>query len=213
MHHPARQGQGRHRDRGDLARSVDRDHDLWPRRHRRDGDVGARHRAVGCGGQARRPAAAPAVGPLSLGNPDLRLRLLPRRRRRRHDREGAALRQTGLQGDQDAGRACAHAGAGPRQCAPHARGARARHRHHDRRQHGLERRCRDRDGTQVREVRHLLARGAGAGRRFCRLSAHRGRARHARRRRRDPFHALRSAAVLPSIPACRSCSPTRCAAA
>jgi hypothetical protein len=126
VRHPAREGQGRHRDRGDLARSVDGDDDLWPRRHRRDGDVGDRHRAVGCGGQAGRPAAAPVMGPLSLANPDLRLGLFPRRRRRRHDREGAALREAGLQGNQDAGRACAHARAGSRQCAPHARGARAR---------------------------------------------------------------------------------------
>jgi L-alanine-DL-glutamate epimerase-like enolase superfamily enzyme len=38
----------------------------------------------------------------------------------------------------------------PRERAAHARGARARHRHHDRRQHGLERRPRDPDGAQVR---------------------------------------------------------------
>ena len=57
-------------------------------------------------------------------------------------------------------------------------------------------------GRKFEQVRYLLARGAGAGRRFCRLPAHRRRARYARRRRRDPFHALRSAAVLPqSLPA------------
>ncbi len=98
-------------------RSVDHHDDLRPRRHRLHGDVGARHCAVGRGRQAREPAAAPAVGPLPLEDPDLRLRLFPRRGRRRHDREGADLREAGLQGDQDAGRACAHAGAGPRQRA------------------------------------------------------------------------------------------------
>ena len=36
-------------------------------------------------------AAAPAVGPLPLGDSDLRLGLLPRRGRRRDDREGAAF--------------------------------------------------------------------------------------------------------------------------
>ena len=111
MRHPACDRQGRDRGRADLEGALDPDDDLRPRRHRRDGDVGDRHCAVGRGRQARRPAAAPAVGPLPLEDPDLRLGLLPRLGRRRHDREGEALRAAGLQGDQDAGRACAHAGA------------------------------------------------------------------------------------------------------
>ena len=82
MHHPARQGQGRHRNRGDLARPLDGDDDLWPRRHRRDGDVGRSTsrcgmrsanapacRCTGCGGTyrseipiyARAASAAPAA--------------------------------------------------------------------------------------------------------------------------------------------------------
>ena len=40
-------------------------------------------------GKRAGPAAASAVGPLPLEDPDLRLGLLPRRGRRRHDREGA----------------------------------------------------------------------------------------------------------------------------
>ena len=39
----------------------------------------ARHRAVGRGGQARRAAAAPALGAFPLRHPGLRQRLLPRR--------------------------------------------------------------------------------------------------------------------------------------
>ena len=42
-------------------------------------------------GKRAEPAAASAVGPLPLEDPDLRLGLLPRRGRRRDDREGAAL--------------------------------------------------------------------------------------------------------------------------
>src|SRR6478609_6441959 len=61
-------------------------HDLWKATmtYGRGGDVGARYRAVGCGGQACRAAAAPAVGPLSLKDSDLWLGLFSRRRRRRH---------------------------------------------------------------------------------------------------------------------------------
>ena len=77
MHHPARHRQGRQRRRGDLAGSVAGDHDLRPRRHRHHGDVGARHRAVGRGRQARQAAAASAVGALSWRIAGLRLRLLP----------------------------------------------------------------------------------------------------------------------------------------
>ncbi len=59
VHHPGRQGQGCDRHRSDLARSADRDDDLWLRRHRRDGDVGARHRAVDAVGKRAGAAAAP----------------------------------------------------------------------------------------------------------------------------------------------------------
>ena len=52
----------------------------------------------------------------------------------------------------------------PRQCAAHARSARARYRHHDRRQYGMDRRRRHPDGPQVRRLRCLLARGAGEAR-------------------------------------------------
>ena len=210
---PARDRQGRDRRRGDLARPVGLHHDLWPRRHRLHGDVGARHCAVGRGRQAREPAAAPAVGPLPLEDPDLRLGLFPRRGRRRHDREGAHLREPGLQGDQDAGRARAHARAGRRERAAHARGGRARHRHHDRRQHGLGRGDRDRDGAQVRgsttstgsrsRCRPTTSRAISASRprSTCAWSA-------ARRISRATTCGRSS-----SIRACRSCSPTRCAAA
>ena len=108
-HHPARDRQGRHRGRRHLERSLEDDRHLQPRRHRHHGDVGARHRAVGRDRQARQPAAAPAVGPCALADSGVRLRLLPRLRRRRHDRQGAALQGARLQGDQDADGAQPHA--------------------------------------------------------------------------------------------------------
>ena len=52
-------------------------------------------------------AAAPSVGPLPFRNPNLWQRLFPPDGRRRNDRQGPALRCPGLQGHQDAGRACA----------------------------------------------------------------------------------------------------------
>ena len=212
-HRAARARQGCDGSRGDLAGSLARHHDLRPRRHRHDGDVGARHRAVGCGRQARQPAAAPAVGAFPLAAAGLWQRLLPRLRRRRDDRQGAALQAAGLQGDQDAGRARGQPAHRSRQCAAHARGGRPGDRHHDRRQYGLDRRRRHPDGPQVRGLRHLLAGGAGGGRRFQGLHADRRSARSAHRRRRDAFHPLRPAAVLRESAACRSCSPIRCAAA
>jgi L-alanine-DL-glutamate epimerase-like enolase superfamily enzyme len=77
-----------------------------------------------------------------------------------------------------------------RQRAPHARGARPRHRHHDRRQSGLGRRCRDSDGPQVRALRYLLAGGAGSGRRLRGIPARGASTADPHRRRRDPFHPL-----------------------
>ena len=109
--HPARDRQGRHRGRRHLERHLQDHRHLRPRRHRHHGDVGARHRAVGRDRQAGQHAAAPAVGPRALANSGLRLRLLPRLRRRRHDRQGAALQGARLQGDQDAD------GAQPHDCA------------------------------------------------------------------------------------------------
>ena len=103
--HPARHRQGRQRRRGDLAGFVEDHHHVRPRRHRHHGDVGARHRAVG-----RARQSAPSCRCTGCG--DIIARKLPAygsgcfrgSRRRRHDREGAALQGARLQGDQDAGR-------------------------------------------------------------------------------------------------------------
>jgi hypothetical protein len=92
----ARHRQGCHCGRGHLERSLARDRNLQPRRHRDDGDVGARHRAVGCDRQTRRAAVAPAMGARPLADSGLWQRLFPRLRRRRHDRKGAALQVASL---------------------------------------------------------------------------------------------------------------------
>jgi L-alanine-DL-glutamate epimerase-like enolase superfamily enzyme len=60
--------------------------------------------------------------------------------------KSAAVQGARLQGDQDASRAHRRPGHRSRQCRAHARGRRARYRHHDRRQYGLDRRRRDPDG-------------------------------------------------------------------
>ena len=133
-------------------------------------------------------------------------------RRRRHDRQGAALQGARLQGDQDAGRAHRRSRHRSRQCQAHARGGRAGHRHHDRRQYGLDRRRRHPDGPQISGLRRVLAGGAGGAGRFRRLSAH--------RRKRSTCASSAARRISPAsissrfskIRGCRSCSPIRCAA-
>jgi len=66
-------------------------------------------------------------------------------------------------------------------------GARPRHRHHDRRQSGLGRRCRDSDGPQVRALRYLLAGGAGSGRRLRGIPARGASTADPHRRRETHF--------------------------
>ena len=213
--HPARHRQGRQRGRGDLAGSVAAttvtygrggiatmamsalDIALWDARRQ------ARQacRCIGCGDiTARR---LPAYGS----------RLLPRPRRRRHDRQGAALQGARLQGDQDAGRAHRRPAHRSRQRQTHARGGRPRHRHHDRRQHGLDRRRRDPDGPQISGLRRLLARGAGGGRTISPAicgSPRRSICASSAARRISPASISNRSS---KIRGCRSCNPTRCAAA
>ena len=100
-----------------------------------------------------------------------------------------------------------------RQCAAHARGARPRHRHHDRCQPGLDRRCRHRDGPQDRALRHLLAGGAGPGRRLQGLHA---RCAGAADRASSAARPISPASICGRSSRTRafpSCSPIRCAAA
>jgi L-alanine-DL-glutamate epimerase-like enolase superfamily enzyme len=115
------------------------------------GDVGARHRAVGRGRQAREPAAASPVGPLPLEDPIYGSGCF-------RGAGGDGMIEKALtyvkQGYKAIKMQVAHVHTLAQdlgQRAAHARGARARHRHHDRRQHGLGRGDRDRDGRKFEE--------------------------------------------------------------
>ena len=147
-------------------------------------------------------------------DPGLRLGLFPRPRPRRHDRPRQGVHGDGAEGDQDAGRPHPAVARGRAERQGDARGDGRRRRDHDRRQHGLGRRHRDPGRPPHRRVRSLLAGGAGGRRGLHRLPPHRRGAQDPHRRRREP---LRRATTCGRSSRrrirCRSCSPTRCAAA
>ena len=196
-HDPARDRQGRQRRRGDLAGPVALERHLWPRRHRHHGDVGCSTsrcgtrsasaptcRCTGCGDIIARQLPAYGSGCFrGSGGDGMIAKALHYKERGYKAIKMQVAHTADLATDLDNVRRMREA-LGPG------------HRHHDRRQYGLDRRRRHSDGPKIPGLRRLLARGAGGAGRFCRLSAHRRGARSAHRRRRDPFHPFRPQAVL-----------------
>ena len=126
-------------------------------------------------------------------------RLLPRLRRRRHGRQGAALQEPGLQGDQDAGRA--YAGLARPTSTMCARMAPKAAVGPDIEimidvNMGWTADVAIQMGRKFEEYDVYWLEEPVPPRRLRRLQADRARARSQDRGRRDPFHALRSHAVL-----------------
>ena len=212
----ARHRQGRDRCRGDLGRSV-----ASTTTYGRGGIAAMAMSALDIAlwdavGKRAGSAAASPVGTFPRRAAGLWQRLLPRQRRRRHDRQGAALQVARLQGDQDAGRAQG------RICAPISTmcGGCARRSAPDIDimidvNMGWTADVAIQMGRKFEDYDvYWLEEPVEAGR-FQRLYAGRGGARPAHRRRRDAFHPFRSHALLrePLLPIlqpdpCAAASPT-----